>query len=76
MGDIKLNVQLTQMEVDTVASVSLLGEVHFKPLREMGATLRPSSAKLSTYTGETIQVLGIADVKVEYKGQTRHYHFW
>ena len=68
--DIKLNGQLTQMEVDTGASVSLLGEVHFKPLREKGATLRPSSAKLSTYTGETIQVLGIADVKVEYKGQT------
>ena len=58
------------MEVDTGASVSLLGEVHFKPLREKGATLRPSSAKLSTYSGETIQVLGIADVKVEYKGQT------
>ena len=59
-----------QMEVDTGASVSLMGEAHFKSLKEKGATLSPSKAKLSTYTGETIQVLGISDVKVEHKGQT------
>ena len=70
MVDVTLNGQLVQMEVDTGASVSLLGEVHFKPLKEKGASLRPSKAKLTTYTGETIQVLGIADMKVEYKGQT------
>ena len=38
MVDVKLNGQLTPMEVDTgdSAAVLLLGEVHFKPLREKG----------------------------------------
>ena len=31
--------------------------------------LSSSKAKLSTYTGETIQVLGTSDMKVEHKGQ-------
>ena len=59
------------MEDDTGASVSLVGEAKFKLLREKGASesLRPSNARLSTYTGECIQVLGVADVKVEQIGQ-------
>ena len=70
MVEVKLNGVTMQMEVDTGASVSLMGEAHFKSLKEKGATLSPSKAKLSMYTGETIQVLGISDVKVEHKGQT------
>ena len=70
IADVTLNGISTAMEIDTGASVSLMGEVHFKPLREKGAILRQSNAKLSTYTGETIPVLGISDVKVEHNGQT------
>ena len=70
MVEVKLNGVTMQMEVDTGASVSLMGEAHFKSLKEKGAMLSPSKAKLSTYTGETIQVLGTSDVKVEHKGQT------
>lgn len=65
-----LNGISTTMEIDTGASVSLMGEAHFKSLREKGAALRPSNAKLSTYTGETIPVLGILDMKVEHNRQT------
>ena len=70
MVDVTLNGNSTPVEVDTGASVSSLVEAHFKSLKEKGATLHPSNAKLSTYTGETIQVHGISDVKVEHNGQT------
>ena len=70
MVDVKLNDISMQLEFDTGASVSLMGEAHFKALQEKGASLRPSTAKLSTYTGEVIPVLGISDVKVEHNGQT------
>ena len=68
--DVKLNGILMQLKVNMGASVSLMGEAHFKALQEKGASLRPSTAKLSTYTGEVIPVLGISDVKVEHNGQT------
>ena len=68
--DVKLNGISTPMEVDTGASVSLLGEAHFRALKEKGAKLRPSNAKLSTYTGEIIRVIGTSDVEVEHNGQT------
>ena len=67
--DVTLNGIPMPMEVDTGASVSLVGEAKFKLLREKGVSLRPSNARLSTYTGECIQVLGVADVKVEHNGQ-------
>lgn len=67
MADVKLYGVTTLMEVNTI---SLVGEAHFKPLKEKGATLHPSKVKLSTYIGETIQVFGISDVKVEHNGQT------
>ena len=59
-----------EMELDTGASVSLVSEETFQPLREKGTTLRASQAKLCTYTGQAIEVMGVADVRVEHNGQT------
>ena len=42
----------TKMEVDIDASVSLISEESFKTIRERGAVLHPSNAKLS---GEPIR---------------------
>ena len=57
------------MEVDTGASVSIVSEEQFKALKENGATLRNSKAKLLTYTGESILVMGATDVTVEHTRQ-------
>ena len=58
------------MEVDTGASVSLMGEESFKPWLEKGVVLKPTNIKLSTYTGEGIQVVGTADVEVKHNSHT------
>ena len=58
------------MELDTGASVSLVSEEVFQQLREKGTILSPSQAKLCTYTGQAIDVMGTAEVKVEYNGQS------
>ena len=67
--NVELNGVSTSMEVDTGASVSIVSEQLFKKLRDQGVTLRPSGARLCTYTGETIDVVGAADVTVKYNGQ-------
>ena len=59
----------TSMEVDTGASVSIVSEDHFKKLQDNGTTLRPTGAKLSTYTGELISVKGATEVTVKYNRQ-------
>ena len=69
MVEVKLNGIDAAMEVDTSVSVSILSEESFKPLRESGMTLHRSSAKLFTYTGELILVLGTTDVRVDHNGQ-------
>jgi len=69
IAHVKLNGIDTQMEVDTGASVSLMSEDAFKQLRECGAALSESKAKLLTYTGESIKVIGSTDVRVEHNGQ-------
>ena len=66
---LKLNGVCTTMEVDTGASVSIISEDLFKTLKEEGAALRPSRAKLFTYTGESIQIIGTTDVTVEHNGE-------
>ena len=65
-----LNEQEMVMEIDTGASVSLMGEKSFQPLLEKGAVLRPTNIKLSTYTGEAIQVVGTANIEVKHNSQT------
>ena len=57
------------MQVDTGASLSLMSETTFReywPQRE----LVPSEVRLSSYSGESIPVLGSVDVKVTYKCQS------
>lgn len=66
-----LNGVRTTMEVDTGAAVSIVSEKLFKTLQEEGAVLRPSQAKLCTYTGESIRTMGTTDVTVEHGGQNR-----
>ena len=67
--DVQLNGISFSMEVDTGASVSIMSEVNFQPLKENGVALKAAKARLFTYTGEAIAVAGMADVKVEYNGQ-------
>ena len=67
--NIAINNHPVEMELDTGASVSLMSEEDFQELQGSGVTLQPSSAKLFTYTGDRIQIVGQANVKVDYKGQ-------
>ena len=58
------------MEVDTGTVVSIISDKTWSnSLNLQNLTLQPSSAKLCTYTGETIPVLGELIVQVEYHGQ-------
>ena len=54
MVEINLNGVNTKMEVNMGASVSIMVEESFQLLQEMGATLHPTTVKLSTDTGESI----------------------
>ena len=67
---VKLNSVDTEMEVDTGASVSIMSEEKFQQFRgSTSVTLQPSKAKLFTYTGEAIGVLGSTEVTVEHNQQ-------
>jgi hypothetical protein len=67
---VKVNSVDTEMEVDTGASVSIMSEEKFRQFqRDTSVTLQPSKAKLFTYTGEAIGVLGSTEVAVEYNQQ-------
>ena len=57
------------MELDTGATLSVMSEETWKEACPT-TTLRQSSARLSTYSGEPLTVLGKAMVDVEYEGQT------
>ena len=61
---------LVPMEVDTGATVSLMSHSTFSRLLPE-AKLKPSAAKLHTYTGEEIRVKGVVEVKVKYGHQTK-----
>ena len=71
---VKLNGIMTAMEVDTGASVSIMSEESFKSLRDGGTVLNRSHAKLFTYTGEQIPVVGAADIRAEHNGQVVTLH--
>ena len=70
MVTVKVNDVSLETELDTGASVSLVGEETFRRIRESTSVLQPSKARLYTYTGESIPVLGSADVQVEHHGQS------
>ena len=66
----KLNSVDMEMEVDTGASVSIMSEEKFQQFQgSTSVTLQPSKAKLFTYTGEAIGVLGSTEVTVEHNQQ-------
>ena len=58
------------MELDTGASVSVISEGTFQSTwgKEHAPRLQPSDAKLHTYTGEEITVVGSIQVEVEHNG--------
>ena len=56
------------MEVDTGASVSLMGEDYYHKIFP-GHSLNNSEVRLQTYLGEAIPVIGSVVVNVEYEGQ-------
>ena len=66
-----LNNSPTTMQVDTGATLSIMSEKTYHMLWKTDArpALLPSSARLSTYTGEQISVLGAITVDVSYQHQ-------
>ena len=70
---VKANGNLLPMEIDTGASVSVVGEKTLKTIQKGETTLelQQTSVRLQAYTGETIPVLGSVIVPVEHNGQTR-----
>ena len=68
---ITMNGSKIPMELDTGATLSVMSEETWKETCPT-ATLQQSSARLSTYSGEPLTVLGKAMVNVEYEGQTEN----
>ena len=60
------------MEVDTGATKSIISERTYRQSwdKDHSPPLRATDAKLRTYTGETINILGSLNVQVSYGGQT------
>ena len=52
------------MELDTGAAVSIISEEAFWLIADRGVTDKPSKMQLTSYTGDTITVLGVAEVVV------------
>ena len=65
---VKINDKQIQMELDTGAAVSLVSEGTYK-LHWPEQQLQQSSDKLKMYSGEYLDILGSADVTVEYGEQ-------
>ena len=59
------------MEVDTGASLTLISKATFDRLWDarVAPNLQSTSSKLRTYTGEDIEVLGVANVTVSFQEQ-------
>ena len=66
---VKLDDCLVAMEVDMVASVSIMSEATFGELWP-GRVLQPSQVRFQSHLMETIPVVGCCYVNLEYKGQT------
>ena len=60
------------MIIDTGATKTIINEATYNELRGVLPPLRSSSAMLTTYTGETIPVLGELQVPVTYEKQENH----
>ena len=71
--ELTLNKANVVMEVDTGVSVSLLSESTYRRLWPAATRLplSPSDARLHTYSGELIKVLGTTSVTIRYRGQVK-----
>ena len=60
-----------RMEVDTGASLSIMSHQTYSSMwsKECLPPLKPTEAKLRTYTGERIDVLGAINVDAQYENQ-------
>ena len=70
LADISINGVSVEVEIDTGASVSLMGEDTYRLVQDPEKPLQHSTAKLHTYTGEPIKVLGSTEVLVQHNGQS------
>ena len=63
------------MEVDTKASVSVIGKDTYSKLwpSSQAPPIESSDVQLQTYTGHSLPVLGTIDVDVSYKHQTARF---
>ena len=71
---VQINGAELPMEVDTGASLTLIGKSTFDKLWEAQAAppLQSANNKLRTYTGENIEVLGVANVDVSFQEQNHN----
>ena len=58
------------MELDTGASLSVMGETTFRSLLGNTVPIEPTEVRLRTYTGDGLPVLGEATVTVTYESQS------
>ena len=64
---VTINQTPVQMELDTGASLSLINKQTFDVIADHShITLRTTDVHLKTYTGEALEILGEADVTVNY----------
>ena len=68
---VSLNNVPVDMELDTEASLSVLNQNTYKFLHDQGkiSHLNSPGVQLRTYTGQTIRVLGTAEVEVKFMGK-------
>ena len=69
---VNVNGNSLSMEIDTGASVSVVGKETFESIQNSSTILdlQKTAIKLKTYTGQQIAVLGSVIVPVEYQGQS------
>ncbi len=68
--EVELNGIPVAMELDIGAAVSIINESTFSDLQKSAPpSLQPSASKLRTYTGQSIEVLGVTQLQVRYKTQ-------
>ena len=66
---VELNGCPTTIELDTGASLSVMGDSNLKALLGDSVSITPSDVTSRTYTGEVLPVLGQVDVTVTYESQ-------
>ena len=71
MIDVEINKHPVQMELDTGASVSVMSKDFLEENLGKDIEITPSKIYLRTYTGEIIEPVGLANVTVSYRGQTK-----